>query len=108
MKLNKRDRNSFFDYVKMFYGKGEMTNYYTDKEINVGIDEYLEIVDDDYWGDGDTADRENVLIIMMSNRHTKIEKEIKKLKKQLTRYPKLKEKTMKDVCEVVRGYCYTI
>lgn len=108
MKLNNTERKSFFDYVKMFYGKGEMTNYYTDKEINVGIDEYLEIVDDDYWGDGDTADRENVLIIMMSNRHTKIEREIKKLKKELTQYPKLKEKTMKDVCEVVRGYCYTI
>jgi len=107
MKLNNTERKSFFDYVKMFYGKGEMTNFFTDKEINVGIDEYLEIVDDDYWGDGDTADRENVLIIMMSNRHTKIEKEIKKLKKQLTQYPKLKEKTMKDVCEVVRGYCYT-
>lgn len=108
MKLNNKDRESFFDYVKMFYGKGEMTNYYTDKEINVGIDEYLEIVDTDYWGDGDTADRENVLIIMMSNRHTKIEREIKELKKELTQYPKLKEKTMKNVCEVVRGYCYTI
>lgn len=102
MKLNKKDRNNFFDYVKMFYGKGEMTNYYTDKEINVGIDEYLEIVGDDDWGDGDTIDSENVLVIMMSNRHTKIERGIKKLKKQLTQYPKLKEKTMKGIHEVYR------
>jgi hypothetical protein len=108
IKLKKFDRDCFFDYVKMFYGKGETTNYFTDKEINVGIDEYLEIVTKSYWGDGDTADRENVFIIMMSNRHNKIEKEIKKLKKQLTQYPKLKEKTLKNVCEVVRGYCYTI
>ena len=107
MKLNNKDRESFFDYVKMFYGEGEVPNFFTDKEINIGIDEYLEIVDDDYWCDGDTADRENVLIIMMSNRHTKIEKQIKKLKKELKKYPKLKEKTMKDVCEVVRGHCYT-
>ena len=108
MKLNNTERKSFFDYVKMFYGKGEMKNHFTDKEINVGIDEYLKIVTKSYWGEGDTADRENVFIIMMSNRHNKIEKEIKKLKKELTQYPKLKEKTLKDVCEVVRGYCYTI
>lgn len=102
MKLNNTERKSFFDYVKMFYGKGEITNYYTEKEMNIGIDEYLEIVSDDDWGDGDTIDRENVLVIMMSNRHTKIEKEIKKLKKQLTHYPKLKEKTMKGIHEVYR------
>ena len=108
IKLKKFDRDCFFDYVKMFYGKGEMKNHFTDKEINVGIDEYLKIVTKSYWGEGDTADRENVFIIMMSNRHNKIEKEIKKLKKELIQYPKLKEKTMKNVCEVVRGYCYTI
>ncbi len=92
IKLKKFDRDCFFDYVKMFYGKGEMANHFTDKEINVGIDEYLEIVTKSYWGDGDTADRENVFIIMMSNRHNKIEKEIKKLKKQLTHTLNLKRK----------------
>ena len=33
IKLKKFDRDCFFDYVKMFYGKGEMKNHFTDKEI---------------------------------------------------------------------------
>lgn len=99
MKLNNTERKSFLDYLKMFYGKGEIPNFYTEKEMNVGIDEYLEIAGDE-WGDGDTIDRENVLVIMMSNRHTKIEKEIEKLKKELKKYPKLKEKTIKGIHEV--------
>ena len=101
MKLNKEDRDDFISYLKMFYGKGEIPNYYTEKEINVGIDEYLKIVGDE-WGDGDTIDRENVLVIMMSNRHSKIENQINKLKKELKRYPKLKEKTMSGIQEVYR------
>jgi hypothetical protein len=99
MKLNKTERKSFFDYVKLFYGKN-----FTDKEINVGVDEYLEIVTKSYWCHGDTADRENVLIIMLSNRHTKIEKEIKKLKKELEKYPKIKEKTIKGILDAYKTF----
>ena len=100
MKISKKSREMFFDYLKYWYGKGEVTNHCTDKEINDGIDEYLEISNKKQWGDGDTIDRENVLVIMMSNRHTKIEKEIEKLKKELKKYPKLKEKTIKGIHEV--------
>ena len=101
IKLKKFDRECFFDYVKTFHGKE-----FTDKEITKGIDEYLEIVTKSYWCDGDTADRENVLVIMMSNRYDKIERQIKKLTKELKYLPKLKDRTLKGVCETLRKIRY--
>jgi hypothetical protein len=102
IKLKKFDSECFFDYVKTFHGKE-----FTDKEITIGINEYLKIVTKSYWGDGDTADRENVLVIMMSNRHDKIEKQIKKLSKELKRLPKLKDRTLECVCETLRKLRYS-
>ena len=103
MKISKKSREMFFDYVKYWYGKGEVTNHCTDKEINDGIDEYLEISDKKQWGDGDTVDRENVLLIMMSNRYVKIEKQIKKLKKELKKYQVYYEDKNKMVDRILKN-----
>ena len=102
IKIETSELNEFFKYLKDFYGRGGIYaeffvgNPLTDGEILKGIEEYLNIVDEDSWGGGDSIDRENVKWIMMSNRHDSIAKQIAILKDQLKRYPKLEEKNLEN------------
>jgi len=64
-KISKKKRNEFFDYVKYF------NSNFTDKEINDGIDTYLEIVPSKWWEGVGTGDREDVFVIMTMNRRKK-------------------------------------
>ena len=61
-KISKKKRNEFFDYVKYF------NSNFSDKEINDGIDTYLEVVPSKWWEGGGTGDREDVFVIMTMNR----------------------------------------
>ena len=61
-KISKKKRNEFFDYVKYF------NSNFSDKEINDGIDIYLEVVPSKWWEGGGTGDREDVFVIMTMNR----------------------------------------
>ena len=103
IKLSTKERNSLFEEIKDYYAKDGVyeeffaPNHLTDSEILKGIDEYLNIIDEKSWGGGDSIDRENVKWIMMSNRHDKIKKQIKILKEELKKYPKLKDKSFKNL-----------
>ena len=61
-KISKKKRDEFFDYVKYF------NSNFSDKEINDGIDIYLEVVPSKWWEGGSTGDREDVFVIMTMNR----------------------------------------
>ena len=61
-KISKKKRDEFFDYVKYF------NSNFSDKEINDGIDTYLEVVPSKWWEGGGTGDREDVFVIMTMNR----------------------------------------
>lgn len=61
-KISKKKRDEFFDYVKYF------NSNFSDKEINDGIDIYLEVVPSKWWEGGGTGDREDVFVIMTMNR----------------------------------------
>ena len=52
----------------MYFQNKYFNSNFSDKEINDGIDIYLEVVPSKWWEGGGTGDREDVFVIMTMNR----------------------------------------